>query len=64
LKKLELQMLTQSPILKNLGTCSCTLHAQYHLQSPQEATERAKDAVRMAVAKARLMIPLQRLSAL
>ncbi len=30
-----------------------------HPNQPQEATERAKDAVRMAVAKARLMMPLQ-----
>jgi heterodisulfide reductase subunit A len=30
-----------------------------HPNTPQEATERAKDAVRMAVAKARLMMPLQ-----
>jgi len=30
-----------------------------HPNAPQEATERAKDAVRMAVAKARLMMPLQ-----
>ena len=30
-----------------------------HPNTPQEATERAKDAVRMAVAKARLMLPLQ-----
>jgi heterodisulfide reductase subunit A len=30
-----------------------------HPNAPQEATERAKDAVRMAVAKTRLMMPLQ-----
>jgi heterodisulfide reductase subunit A len=30
-----------------------------HPNNPQAATERAKDAVRMAVAKARLMMPLQ-----
>ena len=30
-----------------------------HPNTPQEATERAKDAVKMAVAKARLMVPLQ-----
>ena len=30
-----------------------------HPNTPQEATERARDAVRMAVAKARLMMPLQ-----
>jgi heterodisulfide reductase subunit A len=30
-----------------------------HPSTPKEATERAKDAIRMAVAKARLMMPLQ-----
>jgi heterodisulfide reductase subunit A len=30
-----------------------------HPSKPKEATERAKDAIRMAVAKARLMMPLQ-----
>jgi heterodisulfide reductase subunit A len=30
-----------------------------HPNTPQEATERAKDSIKMAVAKARLMIPLQ-----
>jgi heterodisulfide reductase subunit A len=30
-----------------------------HSSTPQEATERAKDSIRMAVAKARLMMPLQ-----
>jgi heterodisulfide reductase subunit A len=30
-----------------------------HQSTPQEATERAKDSIKMAVAKARLMMPLQ-----
>jgi heterodisulfide reductase subunit A2 len=30
-----------------------------HSNNPQEATERAKDAIRMAVAKVRLLVPLQ-----